>query len=338
MADEKTAQTETTKTEEDPFKDFQSEEFDRGEPVVADPPAKEEEKLTGELEEKEETPPAKESESKPPAKEEGEPAPPTKEGEQPPAVKTKKSPQERINEITRARREAERRAEAAERERDDLKRRLQEPPKKEEPAPAKKTAVEEVDPKAPKPEDFEFGELDPRYIRAIAGHEADRRFAELRKEDADARETRELEDRQEAAREQFETMIERGSKVHEDFYEKVVIGAENGQWPLSKELGELALASEVGNDVLYHLASNPREADQVFRSSPVEQARYFGRMEAKLSAERTAAPGKDTGKPAPKLPKAPAPIDTARGAGGQSNATADTEDFAAFEARASGSK
>lgn len=330
MADEKTAQTETAKAEENPFEGFQSEEYDAGELIA--PPEKKEEQLTGELEEKE-TPAAKEGESQPAAKD-GEPAPPAKEGEQP----KKKSAQERINELTRARREAERRAEAAERENADLKRRTQEPPPKKEEETPKKEPVEEVDPDAPDPDKFQYGELDPRYIKALASHEANKRFAELRADDERTRQTRELEERQEAAREQFDVMIDRGSKVHEDFYEKVVIGAEKGVWPLSVELGELALASEVGNDVLYHLASNPKEADKVFRSSPVEQARYFGRMEAQFSAGQTAAPGKDTGKPAPKLPKAPAPIDTARGAGGQSNATADTEDFAAFEARATGSK
>lgn len=324
MADEKTAQQDAEKS---PFADFETESYDRGE-LVPEEPAGEPAEPSEEVEEQQneggtnEAPPAKDGESQPVAK----------EGEQPP--KKKQSVQERINEVTRLRREAERRAEAAEAELQRLRQAPPQPPKAEEkPAPA---AAD--DPDAPKPEDFEYGELDTRYIRAVAAHEADRRFAELRKQDQEVRQTREQEERQERARESFEKMLDYGSKKHDDFYQKVVIDSEEGKWPLSETLGELLLGSDVGGDIAYHLASNPQEAEKVYKYSPVEQARYFGRMEAKFSAGQSAAPGVEAGKPAPKTPKAPAPIEHARGAGGQFQATADTDDFAAFEARVNGSK
>jgi hypothetical protein len=308
VAEEKTAQEKA----ESEIATFTTEVYDRGEPVVEKPPA---------------TPAPKEGEQ-------GEPAP--KEGEQPPP--RKKSVQERINEVTRARREAERRAEKAERELAQLRATQQQPPPKKEEQPPKEPAAGEEDPNAPKPDDYEYGELDSRYIRALASYEANKVFNEQRQKDEQSRQTREQEDRQVAAREAFEEMIDAGAKKHEDFYQRVVIDSEEGKWPLSETLGELLLGSDVGDDIAYHLATNPEEADRVYRSSPVEQARYFGRMEAKFSAGQAAATG-DTGKPAPKTPKAPAPIESARGAGGQFHATADTDDFSAFEQRVnSGSK
>ena len=328
-------QQQEPKKEENPFAGFTTEVFDRGEPVadteerpaetpkkeeVAPPPPKKEgEQPDAETETPEEHPEAaKDDEQKPPPK--------------------KPSVQERINEVTRARREAERerdrerqRAEAAEARARELEQQLKTPPKGEKP---EKETGDEVDPNEPKPEDFEFGELDSRYIKALANYQADKRFNELRADDQKTRDERAAEEKREKALEKFETMLEKGTKKWEDFYERVVIGAEKLDWPLSNEIGELALSSEVGDEILYHLATHPEEAREVYRSTPLEQARYFGKMEIQFSAERVAASGENgTGKPAPKIPKAPQPIEAARGAGGQFQATADTDDFAAFEQR-----
>lgn len=312
------------KSEESPFAGFQSEAYDAGKPIETEPDAAPEPEPKEEVEEA----PAKDDTPQPPAEEGEQPAPADKEGD----LQPKKTAQERINEITRARREAERRAEAAEARTRELEARLSAPPK--EAAPPKVESAKEVAAEGdPKPDDYEYGELDSGYIRALASHEADKRFAELRQQDEQVRTDRALQEKQSAAREQFEVMISSGSKKHEDFYEKVVVGSEKGAWPLSEVLGELILESDVGNDVAYHLATHPEEADRVHRSSPVEQARYFGRMETQFSAGQTAASG-TAGKPAPRTPKAPQPVETARGAGGQFHATADTDDFSAFEARA----
>lgn len=318
-------QTAQQPKEENPFEGFQTESYDRGEPVADPAPAPSDGGEGGVEEEGEnEAPPAEEAE--PPAAE-GEEKPPVREGEPP----RKKTVQERINEVTRARREAERRAEAAEAELQRLRSAQPQPPAQQPPV---QQPSQEVDPDEPKADDFEYGELDPRYIRALATHEAKKQFDELRRQDAKAWEERAQKEHHEANRAKFETLIERGSKVHEDFYEKVVIGSEEGRWPMSEHIGQMALDSEIGNDILYHLATNPEEADRVFRSSPVEQARYFGKLEAKFSAGQAAASGDESGKPAPKTPKAPPPVEQARGAGGRFQASADTDDFLAFEQRA----
>jgi hypothetical protein len=82
-------------------------------------------------------------------------------------------------------------------------------------------------------------------------------------------------------------------------------------------------------DILYHLASNPKEATQVHAKSPVEQAAYFGRLEAKFTAPAA--------KPKPKESKAPKPpANQAKGGSGGKVAPDmnGATDFATFEAGA----
>lgn len=250
--------------------------------------------------------------------------------------KGKQSAQERINEVTRLRREAERRAEAAEAELQQLRQRAATP----EPAEAPKAAPKQPEPQAqdddePSPDDFDYGELDPRYIRALAAHGVRQEFSRLEgaaRQDAAARVA---QDEQAAAQERFQKQIAEGSKKHDDFYERVVIGAEKGEWPLSEHLGKMLVDSDVGDDIAYHLATHPEEADQVHRQTPLEQARYFGRMEAKFTAGQSAATGETAGKTVEtRTPKAPPPVTPARGSDGKFSPSASTNDFAAFEAHA----
>lgn len=288
---------------ENPFAGFKTEAFDAGEPV--------------EVDEQPEAPPA---ESADPEKGEAEAAPEPEKS----APSKKQTAQERIDELTRARREAERRA-------DDLQKRLEAleqraprevPPKEETPEPAKSEAEG-----PPKPDDFEFGELDSAYIAAVVDYQTEKRWEEFRQRDA-------AERQQAAVRAKFEQQITQGREKYPDFDEKVVQGAQAGTWPLSATLGVLLVESEVGEDIAYELASNPSEAERVFRLPDVEQARYFGRLEAKFSAARAAATGGNAPAETPattRAPQAPPPVTPGRGAGGQFQATAKSDDFAAFE-------
>lgn len=302
--------TPPTEQPADPFAGFKTEAFDAGEPVEVEQPATE-------------TPPAEPAEPTEPKEGEAEEeAPPAEK----PAAPKKQTAQERIDELTRARREAER--EAA-----DLRRRLE---ALEARAPREApTEKPEESPKddatgPPKPEDFEFGELDSRYIAAVVDYQTERRFEEFRQRDAQERQQAE-------ARAKFAQQIELGRKKYDDFEEKVVRGAQEGAWPLSETLGVLLVGSEVGEDIAYELASNPGEAERVFRLPATEQARYFGRLEAKFSAARAAATGGNAPAETPattRAPQAPPPVTPGRGAGGQFQATAKSDDFAAFEAAA----
>jgi len=246
----------------------------------------------------------------------GEPAPEP----EPEPVKPKQTAQERINELTRLRREAERKAES-------LEARLQEMERRPAPEPEPKPVPEAKPEGPPDPTTYDYGELDPRYITALVGYQTDQRIAAFRQEEEVKANRQQAEREQRAVQEKFAEKIDAGSKKHDDYYEKVVVGAEKGEWALSPDLGKMLVESDVGDDIAYHLATHPDEALGVYRQTPVEQARYFGKLEAKFSADQSAAPGKTEAKP----PKAPPPVMPARGADGKFQPSADSEDFSAFE-------
>lgn len=299
--------------DQDPFAGFQTEGYEHG---VSDAP------------EPETVKPSQDDEDAPRSPEEGEEDQESpEEGSRP--SKPKQTAQERINELTRLRREAEREAEEYKARLLEYEQQRQEPPKEEAAKPgAKKVEAEAEDP--PDPQDFEYGELDSRYIAALVEYQTDRRIEVLRKKAEEEWEATQVQREQEEVKKKFSAKVEEGSKKHEDFYDKVVIGAEKGAWALSEDLGKLLVDSEVGDDIAYYLATHPEESVQIYRQSPVEQARFFGRMEAKFSADRTAAPGKSE----VKTPKAPPPVLPARGSDGKFQPSADSDDFSAFERHA----
>lgn len=218
------------------------------------------------------------------------------EGDQP---KPKQTAQERIDEVTRARREAERRAETAERERDELR---------------KQIPVPEA-PKEPKASDYTYGEDDAAYIRDLAKFEA-RQEHEASLAEAEARERIETientwSDRQAAF-----------AADKPDYYEK--INAKD--LPITPLMAAAIKTSDDGAAVAYHLATNPDEARRIAALDNLAQAREIGRLEAKLAPP--ASPDTPTTKTVSDAPPPPQPL---RGQGGRFQVAADTDDFAAFE-------
>jgi len=249
---------------------------------------------------------------------EGEPAAVVTE---PPKKKAKQTAEERIAELTRQRHETERRA-AAQADADRarivaLEARL---------TPAKEAATETTE-QRPTPDKYEYGELDVKFISDLARYEARQEFKAAQAAENKTRQSEAA--RQEAAKltERKAAFFDAGAAKFDDFQEVVA----NSEY-ISDIVGELALGSEVGPEVIHHLASDPKLARQVFGLSPVKQAAYFGRLEAQFSAPSAAkseTPARTT--------KAPPPVRTAKGAGGKPQVTADTSDFSAFEAMAMGS-
>ncbi len=247
-------------------------------------------------------------------------------------AKHKKTAQQRISDLTRARRTAERERDAASDRAADLERRLAKLERGE--LTERREAPKKDDNAAPAPEDFEYGELDTRYIRALARYEARQELAADRETQKTAQEREaaaQKEQKLTAAKTALETA---GTAKYDDFDEVVVQGAEDGDWPLSTTLGELVLGSKVGHDIAYHLASNPKEARQVFGKTPLEQAAYFGRLEARFTSEQDASAKSEKKTEVAKTTKAPPPVRSARGAGGNQQVSPDTQDFKSFEALA----
>lgn len=254
-----------------------------------------------------------------------------KDGQQPPPKK-KLSVQQRINQAVFRQREAERRAEDAERRAQEAERRAtsKKDDERSDLTPDGKGAKGAKEGK-PNPSDYEYGELDPTYIADLTDFEVERKFAEREqklqeKRDADAR--TEIETRQ---GQQVTALVESGKEKYEDFDDVVLKSpvVMKEIYESSSPIYELLLETDpkVARDIAYHIASNPKEAREVLGKPPHAQAAYFGRLEAKFTADSAAPPPK----PKPKLPQAPPPPNQPRGAGGRFTVDANTSDFAAFE-------
>ena len=197
--------------------------------------------------------------------------------------------------------------------------------------------------KAPSPADFTYGELDPKYIAAVARFEAKQALSEAREADKKTQEER----AQAAAREEAQTKltqtIQRGLDKYDDFQD-IVDAANRQEWPLSQIVGELMIESPFGHDIAYKLGSDPDLARKVNAMSPAQQAVWFGKQEAVFEAQNPPSPSADDA-PAPKpaaarsVTQAPAPLQhRARGRAGNEVFTADTADFAKFEQMVSASQ
>jgi hypothetical protein len=220
--------------------------------------------------------------------------------------KPKKSAKERIDELTAARREAERDAEYW------RSKALQQPQQQQAPAPQ---AAPEED-KEPDPADYEHGDLDARFIRDHATFAANKAFeARMAKmeQERTAREAQTAWQAKEAA----------AVTKYPDYREKVNVGAERGEWVCTPLMADAIRTSEAGPDVAYHLATNPGEARRIASLDQISQVRELGKLEAKLSAP-----------PAPQAKlktDAPDPPNVVRGNGGRFEAAPDTGDFTAFQ-------
>lgn len=212
------------------------------------------------------------------------------------------------------------------------------------------------DDKEPDPSKFELGELDPKYIRALARWEVRQELADKSKSE----QTKRLSSAQEQAAaeiaEKRAAFEEAGNERFDDFQEVVLDTValpktDPAAWPLSATIGQLILQSEFGPEVAYALASDPKEAKRVDKLSDAEKQRWFFRQEAKFEAEKSAASDAsgeheeaDSGRAAPQEKPAqrtgtqapPPPRRRNNGAGSTSQVTPATTDFAAFEAMARG--
>lgn len=219
-----------------------------------------------------------------------------------PAPKPKKSAQERINEVTAARREAER--EAAYWRKVALE--GQQAPQQQ------RTAQEQPRDAAPNPDDYKFGDADPAYLVDLAEHRAVQRV------------------RQEyEAREQTQRLTTSLSTFEQRVAETFPDGEPEGLAALRSlpairsEITDVIFTSDKGPLLAEHLGDNP-SALRRLESLPAHLVGFeLAKIEAALGKPATPQPKRVTSAPDP----APKP----RGAGGQFQVSPDTNDFAAFE-------
>ena len=255
------------------------------------------------------------------------------EQRQPERRERRNDPQKRINEAVGRQRAAERRAEAAERALSDLNARMArlEAGGLTPPANGGSNGAEQRDQNTPPdPADYQYGELDTKFIADTARFET---LKTLREEDQ-RRQTESQSQRANAAQQEaaakYQSFETAGLTRYDDFHEVVTESAQRGEWSLSPILASLLVDSDNGPDIAYHLASNPTEAARVYAMTPAQQARWFGQRDAVL-ASAPGATGRtvDTSRVISQAPDGPRR--EARGTGSRQQVAPDTTDFAAFE-------
>ncbi len=217
----------------------------------------------------------------------------------------KKTAQQRIDELTHARREAEREA-AHWRE---------EAQKPRAPAPAPQPTEGQPD-----PTQYAYGESDPAFIRDAAVFQATQA---VRAEFQSQRET----DLRQAAQLDFKTRRDSFAAKVGDKDEGAIFLLSDLDAPVTPQMADIIFASENGVKVADHLGRNLAEARRIASLPPHLQGVALAKLEATLS---TAAPIPKTATTAPE------PANHTRGAGGRFAPSPDTSDFAQFEQLADG--
>lgn len=245
-------------------------------------------------------------------------------------AKPKNRLQERINELTAARREAERKLEEALRKLDEKTN-----PPKPETEKVEVTTVAE----GPKPDDknedgtdkYPLGEFDPKYNADLVKYTVQKTLDEERA----VREAQERENAKLTAEEQYR------STLQETWNEKLDIVQE--RYPDYQEKGEAMLAvfegidpaygqyltdtlmeMDAGPEVFYYLANNVEEAQTIVNAGPRKATIALAKLEAQLAGTKAQAP-------AVKVTNAPAPPPQVKGSAVSKGAvTPDTDDLDAF--------
>lgn len=248
-----------------------------------------------------------------------------------PEVKPKKNGfQERIDELTAARREAERDAAELRRRLDELE--AANKPKEDKPSPAQPTQKTE----GPSPDDvdengnakYALGEFDPAYLRDLVRYENAKEreeFARVQEErqiqEANARSQQALatewNQKLEAVQETLPDIREKGAKLVEAFAD---LDPGYGEY-----LATAIMKLPHGPEVLYYLSDNIAEAKKLASQDPITAVIELGALSARYTDE--AKPEKKV-----KITDAPPPPQArVRGAGGKFTVPDDTDDLEAFE-------
>lgn len=223
---------------------------------------------------------------------------------EPEAPKKRNGVNERIGEITAARREAERKAEAAERRAASLEARLAQVEKGLQP---------------PNPENFndagEYAAAVAKYEGKLSAHDALRTEAK-HEINTYTRETKQA---------LYESWDERLAEAEETVpnFKEIVAKAPNIEIP--EHLVTEIMESDMGIPLYLHLAQNPREAIHLSRLSPKALSREMLKLELRLSE----SPAEVKAVEPPKVTKAPPPVEpiTARGS------SSDGDDYASWAAK-----
>jgi len=196
----------------------------------------------------------------------------------------------RFSEITKQREEARKEAQTEREARQALEARLA--ALERQPAPQAPKVDEE-----PQPSQFNDAF---EYAKALAEYTADKRIGEMRKQDAEAKEAQE---RQKVI-DQWANKVQAAKASLPDFDDIVA----SSDVVVNDDIRDAILESDVGPQILYHLAENEDVAKKIAGLSAKQALREIGKLEARFEVKETAPEPKTIARS-----KAPAPIQPLRG-------------------------
>lgn len=212
--------------------------------------------------------------------------------------------QSRIDELTRARHQAEREATFW----------------REQAAKSQTTSTDATT----RPSKAEFTD-DDAYFEALADWKAEQKVQQFSRQ-TQAERAQEADARQQDSKfELYQERVQQAADALPDY--SAVVG--ESEVPAAPHVLESILDSDVGPQLAYHLAKNPDVAERLNAMTPVQAAREIGRLEASM----TAPPASASATTPKRTTQAPAPITPVRGQGGQftkpAEAMSDAEWYAA---------
>lgn len=259
----------------------------------------------------------------------------------------KKSFQKRINEITREKHEAERRAMAREAE---LLRRLETLEARESKEVRQEPLQQRLPQGAPTPDStdangdplYPLGQFDPEFISDLTKftikHETDVQKAAERQEAAQ-REQQELDKQiaiaETALKDAWAEKLDEAEAEKPEIRENIaeLAGAFAGIDPAYGEyLAITVMGSESGPEILDYLSQNIGEAQKIVASGPAAATLHLGRLDAYFASQKTKGAPQEAKSNSKRVSDAPEPPETtARGRKGQVSVKPDTTDLKAFE-------
>ena len=210
--------------------------------------------------------------------------------------------EKRFSELTKARKLAEESAAKEREQREQLEARLRE--YEERSNPQQKTAEDPigVEPRADQFDDaFE-------YAKALAEWSAEKALYDRDQQDLN----RKAEEERQKVLKTWSEKLQKAKPNLADFDEIV----NSTQVVVSNEIRDAIIESDVGPEILYHLASLDGEEAEKFQALPMSKAlREIGKLEARFEKQETAEETAVKSKPVVQKSKAPAPLSPIRATG-----------------------
>ena len=228
--------------------------------------------------------------------------------------------EKRFSELTKARKQAEENAAKAQAEKEQLEARLREYEDRQAPQQVDENPVG----REPSPGQFDDAF---EYAKALAEWSAEKALYDRDQQEANRR----VEEERQKVLKTWSEKLEKAKPTLADFDDVI----ESTQVVVSNEVRDAIIESDVGPEILYHLASLDGEEAEKFQALSVSKAlREIGKLEARFEKQEAAEETAVRSKPVVQKSKAPAPLSPLKATGSamESLIGSDNEFHGSFQA------